>query len=68
MSWLDYKYDGHTVRHRFRELLGLNSGPIEWGIRLAIIAFALCTMSNPAASIYIPPWGWAAIVLYLCFG
>lgn len=68
MSWLDYKYNDYTIRYRFRVLLGLDAGPIEWCLRLALIAFALCTMANPAASIYIPPWGWAAIVLYFCFG
>lgn len=67
MSWLDYKYDGHSVRHRFRELLGLNSGPIEWCVRLAVIAFAVRTMLDPSESIYIPPLGWLALVAYLYF-
>ena len=62
MSIWDYKYGGDTVRRRFDNMIGTDSGPVEWVFRLAFIAFMLVTMSDPTARTYISPVHWAGII------
>ncbi len=67
MSFLHTTYCGRSVRTRFREMLGLDAGPGEWLIRLAVLAFMVRTCMNPAEHIYIGPGMWALMILTFFF-
>lgn len=67
MSFMDYKYNGWSIRHRWESLIGVHVGPIGWIVRGAIIAFALRTMADPSESIYIHPLGWVGIIAFIYF-
>lgn len=67
MSFWDYKYGGTPVRDRFDYMMGKHAGPIEWVIRLAVIAFAMRTMADPTEHIYMHPMCWVVIVALIFF-
>jgi hypothetical protein len=67
MSWLDYKYSHSTIRQRFRVMLGLDAGPIEWVFRLAILALMVRTSLDPTEPIYMGVFGWVCTVFFVFF-
>lgn len=67
MRFWDYKYNGLTVGDRFDSMIGKHAGPIEWAIRLAVIAFAMRTMADPSEHIYMHPMCWVVIVAVIFF-
>jgi len=67
MDFLDYKCGHSTVRERFRNMLGLDAGPIEWAFRLAILALMVRTSLDPTEPIYMGPFGWLCVVVFVFF-
>lgn len=67
MSFLDYKYGHSTIRRRFRDMIGIDAGPIEWAIRLAIYALMVRTSIDPTESIYMGPFGWVCVMFFVFF-
>jgi hypothetical protein len=48
-------------------MLGLDAGPIEWVFRLAIMALMVRTSIDPTEPIYMGPFGWLCVVVFVFF-
>lgn len=62
---LDYKYDRYTIRERLDQMWGKDDSTFDSVLRMAVLAFAVFTASNPQASYYIAPHIW--VIMYLCY-
>lgn len=65
MNISDYKYGRYTVGQRLSQMLGKDLPPFLILMRLAVIAAAFFTASDPSASYYIAPHYWIiGVILY----
>lgn len=60
----NYKIGRFTVRERWRDMLGLHDDWTAHAIRFGVLLFALATMSDPSASVYISPGMWVGLVAF----